>query len=122
MAPIAKTSNFVLTSSSLAGFSARPNVPIYNEDGNTWLHYPSIHLLDINIVQVIAQEGRSGLENLCRRFLTLQMNYQIAPLVEVLHRISELDFSDNAISTNRPSTIPFSLAYEELHFHGKKNE
>jgi TonB-linked SusC/RagA family outer membrane protein len=98
--------NFV-NSPFVAGFSARPNVPIYNEDG-TFAPYPSNHLFGYNIVQGVNQEIRSG-----KTFQTvsnIQANYQFTPWLSWTS-YAGLDFSDNADINNRPSTIPVFSSY-----------
>lgn len=98
--------NFV-NSPFVAGFSARPNVPIYNEDG-TFAPYPSNHLFGYNIVQGVNQELRSG--KTVQTVSNLQMNYQITPWLSFTSYFG-LDFSDNADINNRPSTIPVFSSY-----------
>lgn len=91
----------------VAGYSARPNVPIYNEDG-TFAPYPSNHLFGYNIVQGVFQELRSG--KTVQTVSNLQLNYQIAPWLSFTSYFG-LDFSDNADINNRPSTIPVFSSY-----------
>lgn len=91
----------------VAGFSARPNVPIYNEDG-TFAPYPSNHLFGYNIVQGVNEELRSG--KTVQTVSNLQLNYQIAPWLSWTSYFG-LDFSDNADINNRPSTIPVFSSY-----------
>lgn len=91
----------------VAGFSARPNVPIYNEDG-TFAPYPSNHLFGYNIVQGVFQELRSG--KTVQTVSNLQLNYQFAPWLSFTSYFG-LDFSDNADINNRPSTIPVFSSY-----------
>ncbi|RAI90244.1 SusC/RagA family TonB-linked outer membrane protein [Algoriphagus yeomjeoni] len=91
----------------VAGFSARPNVPIYNEDG-TFAPYPSNHLFGYNIVQGVFQELRSG--KTVQTVSNLQLNYQFAPWLSWTSYFG-LDFSDNADINNRPSTIPVFSSY-----------
>jgi TonB-linked SusC/RagA family outer membrane protein len=98
--------NFV-NSPFVGAFSARPNVPIYNEDG-TFAPYPSNHLFGYNIIQGVAQEVRSG--KTVQTVSNLQMNYQIAPWLSFTSYFG-LDFSDNADINNRPSTIPVFSSY-----------
>jgi TonB-linked SusC/RagA family outer membrane protein len=98
--------NFV-NSPFVAGFSARPNVPIYNEDG-TFAPYPSNHLFGYNIVQGVFEELRSG--KTVQTVSNLQMNYQITPWLSFTSYFG-LDFSDNADINNRPSTIPVFSSY-----------
>ncbi|MDG1277423.1 MAG: TonB-dependent receptor [Algoriphagus sp.] len=91
----------------VAGFSARPNVPIYNEDGS-FAPYPSNHLFGYNIVQGVFEELRSG--KTVQTVSNLQLNYQIAPWLSWTSYFG-LDFSDNADINNRPSTIPVFSSY-----------
>lgn len=84
-----------------AGFTARPNIPIYNEDG-TFRDYPSDHLFGYNIVQGAAQELR--LANTVQTVSNLQLNYQFTPWLSFTS-FAGLDFSDNRDENNRPSTI-----------------
>ncbi|MFC5626921.1 SusC/RagA family TonB-linked outer membrane protein [Algoriphagus winogradskyi] len=91
----------------VAGFSARPNVPIYNEDG-TFAPYPSNHLFGYNIVQGVYEELRSG--KTVQTVSNLQLNYQFAPWLSWTSYFG-LDFSDNADINNRPSTIPVFSSY-----------
>lgn len=91
----------------VAGFSARPNVPIYNEDG-TFAPYPSNHLFGYNIVQGVNQELRSG--KTVQTVSNLQLNYQIAPWLSFTSYFG-VDFSDNADINSRPSTIPVFSSY-----------
>lgn len=91
----------------VAGFSARPNVPIYNEDG-TFAPYPSNHLFGYNIVQGVYEELRSG--KTVQTVSNLQLNYQIVPWLSWTSYFG-LDFSDNADINNRPSTIPVFSSY-----------
>ena len=98
--------NFV-NSPFVAGFSARPNVPIYNEDG-TFAPYPSNHLFGYNIVQGVFEELRSG--KTVQTVSNLQANYQITPWLSWTSYFG-IDFSDNADINNRPSTIPVFSSY-----------
>ncbi|MBN7817260.1 SusC/RagA family TonB-linked outer membrane protein [Algoriphagus pacificus] len=91
----------------VAGFSARPNVPIYNEDGS-FAPYPSNHLFGYNIVQGVFEELRSG--KTVQTVSNLQLNYQFAPWLSFTSYFG-LDFSDNADINNRPSTIPVFSSY-----------
>ncbi|MFN3997004.1 SusC/RagA family TonB-linked outer membrane protein [Algoriphagus sp.] len=92
--------NFV-NSPFQAGFTARPNVPIYNEDG-TFRDYPSDHLFGYNIVQGAAQELR--LANTVQTVSNIQLNYQFTPWLSFTS-FAGLDFADNRDENNRPSTI-----------------
>jgi TonB-linked SusC/RagA family outer membrane protein len=91
----------------VAGFSARPNVPIYNEDG-TFAPYPSNHLFGYNIVQGVFEEIRSG--KTVQTVSNLQLNYQFTPWLSFTSYFG-IDFSDNADINNRPSTIPVFSSY-----------
>lgn len=102
----------------VAGFSARPNVPIYNQDG-TYAPYPSNHLFGYNIVQGVNQELRSG--KTVQTVSNLQLNYQFAPWLSWTSYFG-LDFSDNADINNRPSTIPVFSSYGGASvFTGRRN-
>ncbi|MHA7129921.1 SusC/RagA family TonB-linked outer membrane protein [Algoriphagus namhaensis] len=98
--------NFV-NSPFVAGFSARPNVPIYNEDGS-FAPYPSNHLFGYNIVQGVFEELRSG--KTVQTVSNLQANYQITPWLSWTSYFG-IDFADNADINNRPSTIPVFSSY-----------
>ena len=91
----------------VAGFSSRPNVPIYNEDGS-FGPYPSNHLFGYNIVQGVYEELRSA--KTVQTVSNLQLNYQFAPWLSFTSYFG-LDFSDNADINNRPSTIPVFSSY-----------
>ncbi len=91
----------------VAGYSARPNVPIYNEDGS-FAPYPSNHLFGYNIVQGVNEELRSG--KTVQTVSNLQFNYQLAPWLSFTSYFG-LDFSDNADINSRPSTIPVFSSY-----------
>lgn len=91
----------------MAGYSARPNVPIYNEDG-TFGAYPSNHLFGYNIVQGVYEELRSA--KTVQTVSNLQLNYQFAPWLSFTSYFG-IDFSDNADINNRPSTIPVFSSY-----------
>ncbi len=91
----------------VAGFSARPNVPIYNEDGS-FAPYPSNHLFGYNIVQGVYEELRSG--KTVQTVSNLQLNYQFTPWLSFTSYFG-IDFSDNADINNRPSTIPVFSSY-----------
>lgn len=84
-----------------AGFTARPNIPIYNEDG-TFRDYPSDHLFGYNIVQGANQELR--LANTVQTVSNLQLNYQLLPWLSAT-AFAGIDFSDVKDENNRPSTI-----------------
>lgn len=98
--------NFV-NSPFVAGFLARPNVPIYQDDG-TFNPYPSNHLFGYNIVQGVTQELRSG--KTMQTVSNLQLNYQITPWLSWTS-YGGIDFSDNADINSRPSTIPVFSSY-----------
>lgn len=91
----------------VAGYSARPNVPIYNEDG-TFGAYPSNHLFGYNIVQGVNEETRNA--KTVQTVSNLSLNYQIVPWLSWTSYFG-LDFSDNADINNRPSTIPAFSSY-----------
>lgn len=91
----------------VAAYVARPNVPIYNEDG-TFAPYPSSHLFGYNIVQGVEQELRRG--STFQTVSNLQMTYQILPWLGVT-AFAGIDFSDNRDENNRPSTIPVFSDY-----------
>src|SRR5690606_36147444 len=93
--------NFV-NSPFVAAYLARPNVPIYNEDG-TFAPYPNSHLFGYNIVQGVVQELRRG--SSFQTVSNLQMTYQILPWLGVT-AFAGIDFSDSKDENNRPSTIP----------------
>ncbi len=93
--------NFV-NSPFQAGFTSRPNVPIYNEDGS-FARYPSNHLFGYNIVEGVTLETRSGKS--VQTVSNLQLNYQITPWLSWTSYFG-IDFSDNADINNRPSSIP----------------
>ena len=102
----------------VAGFSARPNVPIYNEDGS-FAPYPSNHLFGYNIVQGVFEELRSG--KTVQTVSNLQLNYQFTPWLSFTSYFG-LDFSDNADINNRPSTIPVFSSYGGASvFTGRRN-
>ncbi len=84
-----------------AGFTARPNIPIYNEDGS-FRDYPSDHLFGYNIVQGANQELRVA--NTVQTVSNLQLNYQLTPWLSFTS-FAGLDFADNRDENNRPSTI-----------------
>ncbi|MFC4874504.1 SusC/RagA family TonB-linked outer membrane protein [Negadavirga shengliensis] len=98
--------NFV-NSPFVAGYAARPNVPIYDEDG-AFAPYPSEHLFGYNIVQGVRQELRRGTSY--QSVSNLQMTYQILPWLGFT-TFGGVDFSDNRDENNRPSTIPAFAAY-----------
>ncbi|MDF2157317.1 TonB-dependent receptor [Algoriphagus sp. CAU 1675] len=91
-----------------AGFTMRPNVPIYNEDGSFKANYPSNHNFGYNIVQGVYEELRRGTS--VQTVSNLQMNYQIAPFLTWTSYFG-VDFSDNRDENNRPSTIPVFSSY-----------
>ncbi len=91
-----------------AGFTMRPNVPIYNEDGSFKANYPSNHNFGYNIVQGVYEELRRGTS--VQTVSNLQMNYQIAPFLTWTSYFG-IDFSDNRDENNRPSTIPVFSSY-----------
>ncbi len=98
--------NFV-NSPFVAGYVARPNVPIFDEDGN-FAPYPSEHLFGYNIVQGVNQELRRA--TTYQSVSNLQMTYQILPWLGFT-TFGGIDFSDNRDENNRPSTIPAFASY-----------
>ncbi len=98
--------NFV-NSPFVAGFSARPNVPIYNEDGS-FAPYPSNHLFGYNIVQGVFEELRRTTS--VQTVSNLQLNYQITPWLSWTSYVG-IDFADSRNENNRPSTIPVFSSY-----------
>ncbi|WP_332913018.1 TonB-dependent receptor domain-containing protein [Algoriphagus boritolerans] len=90
-----------------AGFTMRPNQPIYNEDG-TFAPYPSAHNFGYNIVQGVFQEVRKGIA--AQSVSNLQANYQITPWLSWTSYFG-VDFSDTRDQNNRPSTIPAFSSY-----------
>ena len=91
-----------------AGFTMRPNVPIYNEDGTFKADYPSNHNFGYNIVQGVYQELRRG--TTVQTVSNLQLNYQITPYLSWTSYFG-IDFADNRDENNRPSTIPVFASY-----------
>ncbi|AKP52181.1 SusC/RagA family TonB-linked outer membrane protein [Cyclobacterium amurskyense] len=91
----------------VAGYAARPNVPIYNEDG-TYAEYPSEHLFGYNIVQGVNEELKRATSY--QSVSNLNMNYKILPWLGFTG-FAGLDFSDNRDENNRPSTIPVFASY-----------
>ena len=91
-----------------AGFTMRPNVPIYNEDGTFRANYPSNHNFGYNIVQGVYEELRRGTS--VQTVSNLQLNYQIAPWLSWTSYFG-VDFADNRDENNRPSTIPVFSSY-----------
>lgn len=90
-----------------AGFTSRPNQPIYNPDGS-FAPYPSAHNFGYNIVQGVNQEIRSG--TAVQTVSNLQVNYQITPWLSWTSYFG-VDFSDGLDQNNRPSTIPAFAAF-----------
>ena len=93
--------NFI-NSPFISAYLARPNVPIYNEDG-TFAPYPNAHLFGYNIVQGVMQELRRG--TTYQTVSNIQLTYQILPWLGITG-FGGIDFSDNKDENNRPSTIP----------------
>ena len=91
----------------VAGFEARPNVPIYNEDGS-FAAYPSAHLFGFNIVQGVNEELRRA--TTVQSVSNLQLNYQFAPWLSFTSYFG-IDFSDNRDENHRPATIPAFSSY-----------
>src|SRR5690554_1450239 len=98
--------NFV-NSPFVSAYSARPNVPIYNEDGS-YAPYPNAHLFGYNIVQGVNQELRRG--TTYQTVSNIQLTYRILPWLSATG-FAGIDFSDNKDENNRPSTIPAFAAY-----------
>ena len=98
--------NFV-NSPFVSAYLARPNLPIYDEEGN-FAPYPNAHLLGYNIVQGVHQELRRGTSY--QTVSNIQLAYQILPWLGVTG-FAGLDFSDNKDENNRPSTIPAFASY-----------
>lgn len=91
----------------VSAYLARPNLPIYNEDG-TFAPYPNAHLLGYNIVQGVHQELRRGTSY--QSVSNIQLTYQILPWFGVTG-FAGIDFADNKDENNRPSTIPAFASY-----------
>ncbi|MBD8491239.1 TonB-dependent receptor [Echinicola sp. CAU 1574] len=91
----------------VAGFSARPNVPIYDEEGE-FAPYPSDHLFGYNIVQGVYEELRRA--TTVQSVSNLRLNYQFTPWLSFTS-YAGIDFSDNRDENNRPSTIPAFAPY-----------
>ncbi|WP_194777597.1 SusC/RagA family TonB-linked outer membrane protein [Pararhodonellum marinum] len=91
----------------VAGFSARPNVPIFTEDG-AFAPYPSAHLFGYNIVQGVNEELRRGIT--FQSISNMQLNYQFTPWLSFT-AYAGLDFSDNRDENHRPATIPAFSSY-----------
>src|SRR5690606_12632902 len=98
--------NFV-NSPFVSAYSARPNVPIYNEDGS-YAPYPNVHLFGYNIVQGVNQELRRG--TTYQTVSNIQLTYRILPWLSATG-FAGIDFSDNKDENNRPSTIPAFADY-----------
>src|SRR5690554_3925050 len=98
--------NFV-NSPFVSAYLARPNLPIYNEDG-IFAPYPNAHLLGYNIVQGVHQELRRGTSY--QSVSNIQLTYQILPWFGVTG-FAGIDFADNKDENNRPSTIPAFASY-----------
>src|SRR5690606_35462053 len=92
--------NFV-NSPFVSAYLARPNLPIYDEEGD-FAPYPNAHLLGYNIVQGVHQELRRGTSY--PTVSNIQLAYQILPWLGVAG-FAGLDFADNKDENNRPSTI-----------------
>ncbi|WP_215225982.1 SusC/RagA family TonB-linked outer membrane protein [Echinicola shivajiensis] len=91
----------------VAGYSARPNVPIYDEDGG-FAMYPSDHLFGYNIVQGVYEELRRA--TTVQSVSNLSLNYQFTPWLSFTS-YAGIDFTDNRDENNRPSTIPAFSSY-----------
>ena len=100
-----------------AGFTMRPNVPIYNEDGSFKADYPSNHNFGYNIVQGVYEELRRGTS--VQTVSNLQANYQITPWLSWTSYFG-LDFSDNRDENNRPSTIPVFSSFGGQSFYADR--
>lgn len=102
----------------VSGYSARPNVPIYNEDG-TYAEYPSNHLFGYNIVQGISEEVRNT--KTVQSISNLSLTYQFAPWLSWTSYFG-IDFADVQEINNRPSTIPAFASYGGASvFTGRRN-
>jgi len=97
----------------VAAYSARPNVPIYNEDG-TYASYPNAHLFGYNIVQGVNQELMRG--TTYQTVSNIQLTYRILPWLSATG-FAGIDFSDNKDENNRPSTIPAFADYGGSSFY-----
>ena len=104
--------NFV-NSPFVAAYLARPNIPIYEEDGD-YAPYPNAHLFGYNIIQGVNQELRKG--TTYQTVSNIQLNYRILPWLAVTG-FAGIDFSDNKDENNRPSTIPAFSAYGGSSFY-----
>src|SRR5690554_6285077 len=104
--------NFV-NSPFVSAYSARPNVPIYNEDG-TYAPYPNAHLFGYNIVQGVNQELMRG--TTYQTVSNIQLTYRILPWLSATG-FAGIDFSDNKDENNRPSTIPAFADYGGSSFY-----
>lgn len=104
--------NFV-NSPFVSAYLARPNVPIYEEDGS-FAPYPNAHLFGYNIVQGVVQELRKGTSY--QTVSNIQVSYRILPWLAVTG-FAGIDFSDNKDENNRPSTIPAFAAYGGASFN-----
>ncbi|WP_288369463.1 TonB-dependent receptor [uncultured Algoriphagus sp.] len=100
-----------------AGFTMRPNVPIYNEDGSFKADYPSNHNFGYNIVQGVYEELRRGTS--VQTVSNLQLNYQFTPWLTWTSYFG-IDFSDNRDENNRPSTIPVFSSYGGQSFYADR--
>lgn len=96
-----------INSPFVSAYLARPNVPIYDEDG-TFAPYPNAHLFGYNIVQGVHQELRRGTSY--QTVSNIQLTYRILPWLSATG-FAGLDFSDNRDENNRPSTIPAFADY-----------
>ncbi|MCS5490250.1 SusC/RagA family TonB-linked outer membrane protein [Algoriphagus limi] len=97
-----------------AGFTMRPNVPIYNEDGSFKADYPSNHNFGYNIVQGVYEELRQG--TTVQTVSNLQLNYQLTPWLSWTSYFG-IDFADNRDENNRPSTIPVFSSFGGQSFY-----
>lgn len=91
----------------VSAYLARPNLPIYDEEGN-FAPYPNAHLFGYNIVQGVYQELRRGTSY--QTVSNIQLTYQLLPWLGMTG-FAGVDFSDNKDENNRPSTIPVFASY-----------
>lgn len=98
--------NFV-NSPFVAGFSAWPTAPIYNEDG-TFAPYPSSHLFGYNIVQGVNEELRNGV--VASTVSNISATYQIIPSLSFTS-FAGINFDDGRDMNNRPSSIPIFAGF-----------
>lgn len=104
--------NFI-NSPFVSAYLARPNVPIYDEDGS-YAPYPNAHLFGYNIVQGVREELRRGISY--QTVSNIQLTYRILPWLSATG-FGGIDFSDNRDENNRPSTIPAFSDYGGSSFY-----